>query len=912
MSLRLKTFLLSYAILVVFGATIYVTAERLLLPGFVDLETLDMREDLSRVSHLLEFELTTMGATAADWAEWDDTYQFMADGNADYIDANLYEQTLVTLDFNALFLIDGAGQVVFSLAVDPTTGEAVEIPPGFDTLLQPGSRLLVHETDEVSRAGIVQLPSGPVAVAANAVLTSVAEGPARGTLIWARTLDSRRADRFGTILNLPITFYRFDATGLPESALAARESLGGESIFISPEGNDNLAGYLRLDDLYGEPALMVRLEKPRAIVIHGMQAVRTLMAVLLSAGTVVMLLMVVASRHMMLNRVSRLTTTVNYVRLSGDLAVTVPSSGRDELGQLGAGIAAMLAALREAHETVERARDELEHRVIERTAELRQAKEDAEAVLANTSDVIVQTDGNFGVVRVNPAFERLFGVNPAEVLGQKLETAALTHGRAVLLETLRRLTAEQPTGRVELQVQLKDGTYLGLDTAVSVVTEQDGTRRGYVAVIRDVTARQAAEMRQVQLIMGLRRVLNLASELITSADVDTLCRRAVEALRADLGLERCSIFLEDNDYLQGTYGVDGHGRITAEHKQRFAMNDAIWQSRNQPVAPDQPRWLVVEEPHYEWDGEQTHVIGEGWVAITPIVTSRGFIGVLVNDTAITKAALDPMLQEIVTVFGSLFGALYEHKQAEEAVKTALNRQIELNALKARFVSMVSHEFRTPLAVIQTSMDILQRYSDRLSDERRSEYLQETERQVQHMKALMEDYLTLDRVEVRQTHVELTSRDIVAFCRGLIDELRLVSPARVIQFNTPFEACHAEIDTGLMQQAITNLLSNAIKYSNDSTVIYVDLSCGDDALTLTVRDEGIGIPESEQGHLFEMFFRASNAEQRPGTGLGLAIVKRAVEAHHGAISVTSQEGVGTSITLSLPLAAAEPATSDANA
>ncbi len=904
MSLRLKTFLLSYTILVVFGVVIFLTATGLLLPGFVELEALDMQEDLGRVAHLLDYELATMSATAADWAEWDDTYQYMVDSNTDFADGNLYPETLVTLDFNALFLITETGEILFSQAVDLTTGEAIEIPAGYDALLQPGSPLLVHERDETQRVGIIQLPSGPVAVAANDILTSLDEGPARGTLIWARNLDSRTEQRFGSILNLPISLFPANASALPEGAL------GSESTFITPDATDEMAGYLRLNDLYGQPALMVRVEKPRAIVAFGMQAVRTLMAALLSAGVGVMLLMVVAFRHMMINRLSRLTQTVNHVRLSGDLTVSIPARGRDEIGQLGSGIAAMLDALRQAQESVERSRDELEHRVAERTAELRQAKEDAEAILANSSDAIVQADRNYRVIRVNPAFERVFGVSGAEILGQTFEVAQLTHGGEALREALSRLTAEQTTGRVDLQARRHDGALAELDMAISAVTEQDGTLRGFVGIMRDITERKAAELRQTQLIAGLRRVLNLATELITSADADTLCRRAVEALRSDLGLERCSIFLEDGGELQGTYGVDGHGRITAEHKQRFAMKESIWQSRRQLLNPDQPRWLVVDEPHYEWDGQATQVIGQGWVAITPMVTSRGFIGVLVNDTAMTGAPLDPMVQEIVTVFCSLFGALYEHKRAEEAVKAALDRQIELTALKARFVSMVSHEFRTPLAVIQTAMDILQRYGDRISDERRQEHLLETGRQVQHMKALMEDYLTLDRAELKQMQVERTRCDIVAFCRGVIEEMRLVYPERDIQLNAPFESRSVEVDSALLQQAIANLLSNAIKYSDDTTTVHVDLACTDEILTLAVRDEGIGIPETDQTHLFEVFFRASNAEQRPGTGLGLAIVKRAVEAHNGAIDVVSQEDVGTTVTLSLPLGSAETATTDA--
>lgn len=899
MTVRLKSFLVGYTVLILFGAAIYITSLSLILPGFADIEVEDMREDLQRVAHLLDHELTTMSATAADWAEWDDTYQFMADGNAGFIDSNMVANTFLALDFNAVFLVDVSGDIVFSQAVDPLSGDVISPPAQFDAFLRPGSPLLVHDGTTSSRAGIVQLPSGPAAVAANAILTSLDEGPARGTLIWLRYLDDRTAARIENLFDLPVTFYPFDAAGVPDDVRATRSLLASETTVITPESAQTLKGYRRLDDLYGDPALMIALEKPRTMTAHGAMVVRTVLLVLLCTGVVALLVLRQVFNRMVLSRLSRLTAVMQHIRNTGDLSVPVPVGGRDEFGLLASGFASMLESLREARDSIERSRDELEQRVAERTAELRQSKEDAEAILANTSDAIVQVDPDRRIVRANTAFERMFEYRWDEIARQPIETVVPPAGREKLRDALEAVADTQTAGRIDLTVQRMDRSTFDAEVALSSVFEEDGQLRSVIAVFRDVTERKNAELRQAQLLAGLRRVLSLASELITSTDTDDLCRRAVEALKTDLGLERCAIFLENDGYLFGTYGVDGHGRITDEHDQRIPMNDSIWKSRKRLIDRDKPRWIEIHGPHYEWDGEQIRAIGEGWIAITPILSSRGFLGVLFNDTAVSGARLDPLLQEVVTVFCSLFGALYEQKRAEEAVKNALDQQIELNTLRMRFVSMVSHEFRTPLAIIQSSMDILLHYGDRVSQERRQEHLMETERQVQQMKALMEEYLTFDRSESGRLSVELASCNMVVLCGQVIDELRRISPNRDITFTAPSDQCELWVDRNLLRQALANLVGNALKYSEPPSVVSVELNCTDAFVRLSVRDEGIGIPESEQGYLFQSFFRASNTQSRPGTGLGLSIVKRAVEAHDGTVEVASQVNVGTTVTLTFP-------------
>lgn len=249
------------------------------------------------------------------------------------------------------------------------------------------------------------------------------------------------------------------------------------------------------------------------------------------------------------------------------------------------------------------------------------------------------------------------------------------------------------------------------------------------------------------------------------------------------------------------------------------------------------------------------------------------------------------------MYQSVLHDITAYKQVEENLRWALEKEHELNEMKSRFVSMVSHEFRTPLSIIRTSSDILERYNYRLSDTQRKEYFANVQTQVTHMVQLLEDVLTVSKsasigVEFMPEFTELN-----AFCRQIIDEFQMTSSTHLIIFKSTQEVIAANVDRKLFRQALNNLLSNAVKYSPGKDHINVDLDCQGGSIYLRVQDYGIGIPVEDQGRLFEHFQRARNVGDIFGTGLGLAIVKQAVEAHSGTINFHCAEG--TTFTLTLP-------------
>ncbi|NDJ87536.1 MAG: PAS domain S-box protein [Chloroflexi bacterium] len=249
-----------------------------------------------------------------------------------------------------------------------------------------------------------------------------------------------------------------------------------------------------------------------------------------------------------------------------------------------------------------------------------------------------------------------------------------------------------------------------------------------------------------------------------------------------------------------------------------------------------------------------------------------------------------------------FRDVTEHKKAEEALRATLAKERELNELKSLFVSMISHEFRTPLTAIQMSTNTLERYIDRLSPEKRAKRFNSISKQIKHMVNLLEDVLLIGRAEAGRVVFEPVPVNFYQFCQEIVEDFRnnTDQDKYPILYRRGEDEVTIQADEKLLRQIITNLLSNAIKYSPEGGQIVLDAGVAGDNAVLSVRDQGLGIPDKDQQRLFIAFHRAVNVGSIPGTGLGLLIAKHAVEAHSGSIEFESELNVGTTFVVKLPI------------
>lgn len=242
----------------------------------------------------------------------------------------------------------------------------------------------------------------------------------------------------------------------------------------------------------------------------------------------------------------------------------------------------------------------------------------------------------------------------------------------------------------------------------------------------------------------------------------------------------------------------------------------------------------------------------------------------------------------------------KRKHAEEGIRKALEKEKELGELKSRFITTTSHEFRTPLATILSSTDLLKRYSHKFGEDKKLDYFQQIQVAVNHMTSLLSNVLLIGEAEAGNLEFQPTTLNLIQFCHDLVEEIQLTASNHMITFCTQEQSTNACLDEKLLRQILNNLLSNAIKYSPQGSTVHFELVCKQGEAVFRIQDHGIGIPLADQSQLFNSFHRASNVGTIPGTGLGLAIVKKSVDLHGGNIKVSSEVGVGTIFTVTLPL------------
>lgn len=241
----------------------------------------------------------------------------------------------------------------------------------------------------------------------------------------------------------------------------------------------------------------------------------------------------------------------------------------------------------------------------------------------------------------------------------------------------------------------------------------------------------------------------------------------------------------------------------------------------------------------------------------------------------------------------------KQKQAEAEVRKALEKEKELNELKSRFVTIASHEFRTPLSTILSSVSLISKYNEMEEKEKIDKHILRIKSSVSNLTGILNDFLSLSKLEEGIISNNPSQFNLHSLAIEINEEL---TPA--LKNNQTILCKHngeedVYLDKNILKNILLNLLSNASKYSGEGTIA-IDMTINHKEINITVKDEGIGIPESDIPFLFTRFFRAHNAGNIQGTGLGLNIVKRYVELLEGNISVESKLGIGTTFKVSIPV------------
>ena len=250
---------------------------------------------------------------------------------------------------------------------------------------------------------------------------------------------------------------------------------------------------------------------------------------------------------------------------------------------------------------------------------------------------------------------------------------------------------------------------------------------------------------------------------------------------------------------------------------------------------------------------------------------------------------------------SLQELVVELQESKAEVSLSLEKEKELSQLKSRFVSMASHEFRTPLSAVQLSAVLIEKYAQPLQNDHITKHVGKIKNAVGNLTAILNDFLSLEKLEAGKVEPLNNIFDLVKLSEEITEELQMITKQnQTIIYQHTGTTSTVNLDQNLLKSCVVNLITNAIKYSGENTFIEFNSEIGSGNCMITIKDNGIGIPENDQKHLFEAFFRAHNTGNIPGTGLGLNIVARYTSLMNGKIEFKSNINHGTLFTLSFPL------------
>ena len=475
---------------------------------------------------------------------------------------------------------------------------------------------------------------------------------------------------------------------------------------------------------------------------------------------------------------------------------------------------------------------------------------------ANDGIAVVQ-DGRF--VFANPSVLALSGRRADEIIG--LHIADVFHPEDLPTAAARyeaRMRGEPVENRYEVRIRRPDGEVRWV--GISVVAISWEQRPASLGVVTDITARKDLEAR-------LHGAL---------AERETILQSALVGISLAVNREHRWV----NRKLEELFGW-GPGELVGQSSRVEFEDEAAWRTF----------------------GEMAYPQLAGGKAYRSEVRLRRKDGSAVW-LEVCGTAIDPPHLERGTIWTYL--DVSERHKAEAATRAALEQQRQVNELLARFVSMTSHEFRTPLAAIFTSAELLRRYESRLQDAERQELYWSIEAGVKRMTVMLDNVLAFGRAEAGRLEFAPGQLNLRQLCEDIIEELRRAQQAEgdtrhVIELAWLLDGHVACVDEKLVRQILGNLLSNAVKYSPAGGRVRLEVSRTDADLQLIVQDEGIGIPPEDLPKLFGPFHRARNVGAIAGSGLGLAIVKRAVDCHGGTIDVASTPGHGSRIAVTLPIA-----------
>ena len=844
MKLRRKT--LSIVGITIAGLTsiLYATSSSILLGSLVKAEEQEATQVVKGVLSLLGQTSDDFNSRFADWSAWDDTYAFIQNRNKEFIASNLVPEGLANVRVNIAVFVNTSGKIVYGTGLDTKKLQLTPVPEALKQHISLNDPLLQHPNAESSLAGIMLLPSGPVLITSRPIVTTKGTGPIRGTLVFGRNLDAAGIAKLSKITRLPLIVHSMNEPQLPAEFQKVREKLSAKKpILVRALSEDSIAGYALLNDIYNQPALILRVNIPREIYRQGQTSLLYLLVSVMLAGIGFIGCTLLLLEHLVLFRLSSLAKGVNCVSASQDLSLRLSVTGEDELSDLAYTINGMLSAIANA-----------ENEQIEEKARY-------QAVVEQATDCIFLWDAQTKqLLEANTAFRNLLDYSP-DAISQLTIYDIVAYSKDLIDNNIELLLTDQQFRIGEVLYLRRDGSCVDVEVSGSVISY--GGREIICTVVRDITERKQAE-----------------AEL-----------RASE--------ERYRLLFKNNPHPMWVYDLDtlqfiAVNQAAVEHY-GYTRDEFLNMTVVEIRAPEKfPRFL---ENISQVDAE---------IDLTSVCQHQKKNGEII-DVEITSYELvfdnrkaELVLAQDVTDRLQAEAKLYKAKEAAEAanvsksqflanmsheLRTPLNAIIGYSEiLQEDALDLGEDDFVIDLEKIHKAGNHLLGLINDILDLSKIEAGQ-TEL----------DLETFDLSEVIQ-EVATTVKPL--FLRNS-NRLNVEYPERIGDFHSDRMKL-IQILFNLLSNAAKFTQQGTITFSVER-ITNDENSYDSDWLIFNCADTGIGMTAEQVQKLFQPFTQADASTTRKygGTGLGLAIAQKYSQMLGGEITVKSEFGKGSTFTVMLP-------------
>lgn len=525
MSIRQKILLVVSCTFIILFLLVYVFSQTFLLAGFASVEEQEIIGTTQGALHTLMGSTTDLATKLHDWSSWDDTYKFIVDKNQAYIDSNLTTESLTDLGINFMLFTDQKGTLIYSKSVDTQTGKEIPLPQGIMQQIGIKSKLLALPTVSSVQAGVILLNNRPVLIASRPITTSQNTGPIRGAVIFGKVIDKSILQKLSTVTGFPVAMSPYALTTLSKDFQQAKTLLQQHVFVVIPVNNSLTEGYTIVRDIYGRPALLLRVDHPRTIYLQGLKTILVYQMIIGFIGFIICLAILFFLEKLVSSRLAKLNQGVAEVTEKKHIILP----GKDEFSQLAQSINTMSDRLQEYSKklgeeaeklSMQIKKEEEQNATLEETqkvmvniledlevskTKISLEKAQDEALLSSIGDGVYAISTESKILYINRQAEELLKIHAVDIIGKTyydLWDIQDAQGNIIPVElrpTIQVLKTHKKFVSSEYSHRLHDGTVFPVDLSVTPLIVNNNLT-GALIVFRDITEKKALDKAKLEFV----------------------------------------------------------------------------------------------------------------------------------------------------------------------------------------------------------------------------------------------------------------------------------------------------------------------------------------------------------------------------------------------------------------------------